>query len=97
LFSALFWKEGDQVRFQVGNFIGERVTVLSVNVEQGSIQVALADSHIAPAAYDMPVLHVRQEFHHGDDMKVLAGTYRGSVGMVLSSAEDLVTLLLQRA
>jgi hypothetical protein len=23
LFSALFWKEGDQVRFQVGDFIGE--------------------------------------------------------------------------
>jgi ribosomal protein L24 len=96
LFSALFWKEGDQVRFQVGDFIGERVTILSVNVEQGSIQVTLADSHVVPAAYDVPVLDVRQEFHHGDDVKVLAGAYRGSVDMVLSSAEDLVTFLLQK-
>jgi transcription elongation factor len=56
----------------------------------------VADSHVAPAAYDVPVLDVRQEFHHGDEVKVLAGAYCGSVGMVLSSAEDLVTLLLQK-
>jgi transcription elongation factor len=80
----------------VGDFIGERATVLSVNVEQGSIQVALADSHIVPAAYDVPVLDVRQEFYHGNDRKVLTGAYRGLIGMVLSSAEDLVTLLLQK-
>ena len=95
LFSALFWKEGDQVRFQVGDFVGERATILAVNVKQGSIQVALADSDVAPAAYDVPILDVRQEFCHGDDVKVLSGAYCGLVGMVLSSAEDLVTLLLQ--
>ena len=58
-------------------------------------QVTLADSDVAPAAYDMPILDVRWEFRHSDDVKVLAGAYRGSVGMVLSSAKDLVTLLPQ--
>ena len=79
----------------MGDFVGERATILAINVEQGSIQVALADSDVAPAAYDVPILDVRREFRHGDDVKVLAGAYCGSVGMVLSSAEDLVILLLQ--
>ncbi|KAG9308195.1 hypothetical protein JVU11DRAFT_12290 [Chiua virens] len=87
LFSSQFWVEGDVVRSSSPELLGQRATVVSVDVEKWSISLLLDNE-----TYHCALLEQRRLFSLGDHVRIVVGPHRGFVGMVTTVLEDEVVL-----
>ena len=92
-FSTRFWKEGDLVQPTDGSLLEQRLSIISIDLNQGTVMLQPCDPNLPVCT--IPVVSVRHVFRQGDTVRVLVGIHHGSIGTVLTPSEDQATLLLE--